>query len=887
MSIAPGGYLLVANTADFTAFRNFYGVPANVAVVGPFVSSSLNNGGETITLKTSFGGLDIVSFTYSDARGWPLAADGLGHSLVLLDSAETTQGSGSSEYGGSWRASSFIKGSAGRADSGPVATLVLNEIAANTTGDGDQVSNDWVELFNNSDTAFSIGTAWFLSDDGLNLKKWQIPTGTLVPARGFVTFDEMTGFNNPPGAGFEIDKSGKQLFLSYLPGTAEDQVVDTVRFKAQEQTWSWGRYPDGGSFWAALNPRSPNSTNTLPPSRVVVSEILFHPTDIGGTNDNVLDEFVEIYNPGPSVVALSNSNGSWRVDGGISFSFPPGQVLGAGEFLLLASFSPTNISQLAAFKSLYGITNGAILGPYIGKLANSSDRVAIEKPQATDNPIQPIAWVVVDEVFYADQPPWPCGSDGTGASLQRQNARSHGSDPNNWGASTPTAGRSNIVQIAGAPTITSQPAGRVVAVGSGVSFNVAACGNPPFSYQWRFNNTYLPFQTNSTLMLTNVQVSQSGGYDVLVSSPYGSELSRVALLVVQSVPVIVAHPLSQAVLVSTNVTLSVDASGSAPLFYQWRFNGTNLAGATNQNLVLTNVQTTQAGPYSVLVMNTAGSLFSSNAFLTVLVPVQIITSPPVATNFQTGGSLNLQVAAIGTAPLLYQWYFEGNPLPGKTNVALVIPSLQFSNAGLYRVSVSNFFSGEMSGNTDVSVLDAPGFTQQPTSQSVLVGSTVTITAGVTGSPPMWVRWLKGSAPVTAYASVTSSIITLTLQNVQSNDSGFYRAVVTNAVRPSGSSSSLASLTVLFPPSITAHPTSRAVKVSSNAVFAVTAAGTAPFSYQWQRNGSNLPGATNSLLNITNVQLALEGEYHVTVTNAYGAATSLSAAADGAWSARPE
>ena len=60
--------------------------------------------------------MDIVSFNYGDGRGWPLAADGPGHSLVLLDSAETIQGAGAGEYGGNWRASSRLRGSPGRAD---------------------------------------------------------------------------------------------------------------------------------------------------------------------------------------------------------------------------------------------------------------------------------------------------------------------------------------------------------------------------------------------------------------------------------------------------------------------------------------------------------------------------------------------------------------------------------------------------------------------------------------------------------------------------------------------------------------------------------------------------------------------------------------------------
>src|SRR5262249_7322488 len=109
----PGSYLLVIGTTNVAAFRAYYGLEAGVPVVAAY-SGSLDNGGEQLTLRTAAGGTDIVSFNYQDGRGWPAAADGAGHSLVLLDGAEAAQGSGAGEYGGNWRASTFLRGSPGR-----------------------------------------------------------------------------------------------------------------------------------------------------------------------------------------------------------------------------------------------------------------------------------------------------------------------------------------------------------------------------------------------------------------------------------------------------------------------------------------------------------------------------------------------------------------------------------------------------------------------------------------------------------------------------------------------------------------------------------------------------------------------------------------------------
>jgi hypothetical protein len=89
-------------------------------------------------------------------------------------------------------------------------------------------------------------------------------------------------------------------------------------------------------------------------------------------------------------------------------------------------------------------------------------------------------------------------------------------------------------------------------------------------------------------------------------------------------PTIVTHPQNTNAIAGTNVTLAVVAGGSASLSYQWRFNGTNIASATNSALTLTNVQFSQTGNYSVQVSNTAGSIVSSNAALTVVFPTPVI-----------------------------------------------------------------------------------------------------------------------------------------------------------------------------------------------------------------------------------------------------------------------
>jgi hypothetical protein len=175
------------------------------------------------------------------------------------------------------------------------------------------------------------------------------------------------------------------------------------------------------------------------------------------------------------------------------------------------------------------------------------------------------------------------------------------------------------------PAITTQPTNQTVAVGGAAIFSVTATGTLPLSYQWSFNTTNLVGATNTTLTLTNVQLTQLGSYAVLVTNLIGSVLSSNAVLTVLVSPVITAQPANQMVLQSSNATFTVTATGMAPLSYQWYFNGTNLSGATGATLTLSDVQTANTGTYYVMVANVAGSVTSSNATLTVLVPPSAIS----------------------------------------------------------------------------------------------------------------------------------------------------------------------------------------------------------------------------------------------------------------------
>ncbi len=89
-------------------------------------------------------------------------------------------------------------------------------------------------------------------------------------------------------------------------------------------------------------------------------------------------------------------------------------------------------------------------------------------------------------------------------------------------------------------------------------------------------------------------------------------------------PAITGQPQSQAVKLGADVTFAVTNTGTTPFSYQWRLNTTNLAGATNASFLRTNAQPADAGNYSVSITNVAGAVTSSNALLTVNLPLPVL-----------------------------------------------------------------------------------------------------------------------------------------------------------------------------------------------------------------------------------------------------------------------
>jgi len=121
------------------------------------------------------------------------------------------------------------------------------------------------------------------------------------------------------------------------------------------------------------------------------------------------------------------------------------------------------------------------------------------------------------------------------------------------------------------PTITAQPTNQTVVLGNSASFSVAISGTPPCAYNWQFNSNSIADATNASLAFNNVQFSNVGTYQVIVTNIYGSVTSSVATLTVVSSPVITSQATNQTVVIGNNAAFSVAVCGVSPLAYQWYF----------------------------------------------------------------------------------------------------------------------------------------------------------------------------------------------------------------------------------------------------------------------------------------------------------------------------
>jgi hypothetical protein len=438
-NLGPNQYLLLVRNRS--AFLSRYPSVTNIA--GEF-TASLDNGGEPLALEGPLRE-PILDFRFSDI--WYPTTDGPGFSLVIRNESAAFN---SWSNPASWRASSALGGSPGRAD--PPApsfhSILVNEVLSHT----DPPLVDSIELFNPTGSPVDIG-GWFLTDDGEVPMKYRIQTNTMIDAGGYVLFTE-SQFGSGGADAFALSSLGEEIYLFSGDGTNITGYRHGFEFGAQTNGVSFGRHvtSDGVEHFSAPEANSLGGANSGPKvGPVVISEIMFAPPPFG-SNANNLEEYIELRNiTGQSVPLFDpiHATNAWRLDGGVQFTFPVGVTLPPQSYALVVNFSPDfDPVMLNWFRSRYDLTtNTPLFGPFQGNLANEGERVSLYLPDRPEVPPSPIVgfvpYFVLEEINYSDQSPWPAGARETGNSLQRIASITFGDEPANWQAGAPSPGRLN------------------------------------------------------------------------------------------------------------------------------------------------------------------------------------------------------------------------------------------------------------------------------------------------------------------------------------------------------------------------------------------------------------------------------------------------------------
>ena len=239
-----------------------------------------------------------------------------------------------------------------------------------------------------------------------------------------------------------------------------------------------------------------------------------------------------------------------------------------------------------------------------------------------------------------------------------------------------------------APAVVTQPSGTTNIVGDSLSLTVQATGHAPLAYQWQCDGTNLTGATNLTLALNNVQLSQSGAYQVIVTNGFGSATSTVAQVWVVNGSAIVTQPQSARIPNGSVVAFSVACYGPAEVTYQWQFNGVDIDGATNATFEIPTVGFANAGFYRVITRDPLSVNVSSNATLVVYNLIAIEQQPQGQT-VSVGSSVQFSVLATGDGPLQYQWLRNGASLPGQTARTLTLRNVDMADVGFYSVVVTS------------------------------------------------------------------------------------------------------------------------------------------------------------------------------------------------------
>jgi hypothetical protein len=434
--------------------------------------------------------------------------------------------------------------------------------------------------------------------------------------------------------------------------------------------------------------------------------------------------------------------------------------------------------------------------------------------------------------------------------------------------------------------ILTQPVSALKCAGGGVTFSVTGEGYNP-QYKWKKGATdvvnvagRITGNNTTALTIANLVAGDAGLYSCEISGGCGvSVTSSQATLTVNDPIVITTQPVNVTACAGTNVSMSVVATPSSGLTYQWLFNnggggGFVSVGVNSPGYPINGVSSSNAGTYYCRISNGCGATLNTNQVILTVPVATGISADPVGDLLCEGAGINLTVTAVGDA-LSYEWYKDGDSAPLTDNSivqntsasSLSFTGLTLAYAGNYRVKVTGTCGTETSApDAILDIKQKVVITSQPASITRCSGSDASFSVTTTGDVLSY-KWYNSIVGLISGATGSSYTIT----GATSSNAGNYWCVIsTLACGPV--TSSQATLTINPLTSISVHPlTLKAGCLGNNVSFSVTATGIG-ITYQWYKNMVSM-GALyqNQILNLTNISATDAGSYTCLITGSCGPA----------------